>query len=123
MVEERAAKIGAEGVDEDVLNRLVDAATHAPPDKSGSAVINPNEGQSLLRRMEDLYLGARSFPASLLCVSSGHARVYLCCKANWSGCCNGLCRLDRIAGCEMKAMCEVGTWKESKAVGSIEEKK
>jgi hypothetical protein len=55
VVEERAAKVGVESVDEDVLDRLVDAATRAPPDESGNAVISPNEGQSLLRRVEDLF--------------------------------------------------------------------
>jgi len=44
VVEERAAKVGAESVDEDVLDRPVDAATRAPPDENGSTVTNPNEG-------------------------------------------------------------------------------
>ena len=56
VVEERAAKVGAESVDEDVLDRLVDAATRAPPDESGSAVPSPNEGQGLLRRVDDLFV-------------------------------------------------------------------
>jgi len=56
VVEERAAKVGAESVDVDVLDRLVDAATRAPPDEPGGAVPSPNEGQSLLRRVEDLFV-------------------------------------------------------------------
>ena len=55
VVEERAAKVGAESVDEDVLDRLVNAATGAPPDENGSTVTKLNEGQGLLRRVEDLF--------------------------------------------------------------------
>ncbi|KAA1477278.1 tetratricopeptide repeat domain 27 [Dentipellis sp. KUC8613] len=63
IVEERSAKIGADAVDEDVLDRLVDAVTRAPanPDEavegSGTAqnaARNPNEGHGLLKRVEDL---------------------------------------------------------------------
>ncbi len=56
VVEERAAKVGPESVDADVLDRLVDAATRAPPDESGDTVLSPNEGQNLLRRVEDLFV-------------------------------------------------------------------
>ncbi|KAH9959217.1 TPR-like protein [Russula dissimulans] len=56
VVEERAAKVGAESVDVDVLDRLVDAATRAPPDEPSGAVPSPNEGLSLLRRVEDLFV-------------------------------------------------------------------
>jgi tetratricopeptide repeat protein 27 len=56
VVEERAAKVGPESVDTDVLDRLVDAATRAPPDESGDTVLSPNEGQNLLRRVEDLFV-------------------------------------------------------------------
>lgn len=55
VVEERAAKVGAESVDEDVLDRLVDAAMRPPPNDSGNTVVTPNEGQGLLRRVEDLF--------------------------------------------------------------------
>ena len=55
VVEERATKVGAESVDTDVLDRLVDAATRAPPDGTDSVVLSPNEGQNLLRRVEDLF--------------------------------------------------------------------
>jgi hypothetical protein len=54
VVEERAAKVGAESVDADVLDRLVDAATRAPPEgetTSGGAL-----GPNLLRRVEDLFV-------------------------------------------------------------------
>lgn len=64
IVEERSAKDGAESVDEDVLERLVDAVTRAPanPDEAvdgeaanGSVARNPNEGHGLLRRVTDLF--------------------------------------------------------------------
>ena len=55
VVEERAAKVGAESVDADVLDRLVDAATRAPPNETDSTVLGPNESQNLLRRVEDLF--------------------------------------------------------------------
>ncbi|KAH0840213.1 hypothetical protein J3R83DRAFT_1217 [Lanmaoa asiatica] len=71
IVEERAAKIGAECVDEQVLARLVDAVTRTPvdPDRTAAtngegvttqvrerrAVIDPNEGRGLLRRVLDLF--------------------------------------------------------------------
>jgi hypothetical protein len=56
VVEERAAKVGSESVDEDVLDRLVDAATRAPPDESDGGAHNPNEGPGLMRRVEDLFV-------------------------------------------------------------------
>ncbi|KAI9447511.1 TPR-like protein, partial [Lactarius indigo] len=55
VVEERAAKVGVESVDADVLDRLVDAATRAPPEESNSTQ-SPNEGRALLRRVEDLFV-------------------------------------------------------------------
>jgi len=63
IVEERSAKVGAECVDEDVLERLVDAVTRAPanPDDAvegdgaaQNAARNPNEGHGLLKRVTDL---------------------------------------------------------------------
>lgn len=55
VVEERAAKVGAESVDVDVLDRLVDAATRAPPPE-GTTTIDTNGGAALLRRVEDLFV-------------------------------------------------------------------
>ncbi|KAI0029588.1 hypothetical protein K488DRAFT_56076 [Vararia minispora EC-137] len=64
IVEERATKIGADAVDEDVLDRLVDAITRAPSDPNEAienagiakdASFNPNEGHGLLRRVTDLF--------------------------------------------------------------------
>ncbi|KAF8551724.1 tetratricopeptide repeat domain 27 [Imleria badia] len=79
IVEERAAKIGAECVDEQVLARLVDAVTRVPVDpdhvvaavtvtqagppgndttgaaEQRDAVMNPNEGGGLLKRVLDLF--------------------------------------------------------------------
>ena len=56
VVEERAAKVGSESVDTDVLDRLVDAATRAAPGEPGNTVLGQNEGQNLLRRVEDLFV-------------------------------------------------------------------
>jgi hypothetical protein len=61
VVEERSAKIGAECVDEEVLERLVNAVTGVPADpiqaevddRGRDAVMNPNEG--LFRRVLDLF--------------------------------------------------------------------
>jgi hypothetical protein len=55
VVEECAAKVGAESVDTDVLDRLVDTATRVPHNETDSIVPSPNEGQNLLRRVEDLF--------------------------------------------------------------------
>lgn len=55
VVEERAAKVGAESVDTDVLDRLVDAATRTSSNETDSIVLSQNEGQNLLRRVEDLF--------------------------------------------------------------------
>ena len=56
VVEERAAKVGAESVDADVLDRLVDAATRAPPEEENNTNADPNEGRALSRRVEDLFV-------------------------------------------------------------------
>lgn len=77
LVEERAAKVGAECVDEQVLARLVDAVTRVPVDpdpvvaavtvtdpprndttvarEQQDAVMNPNEGRGLLKQVLDLF--------------------------------------------------------------------
>ena len=59
VVEERAAKVGPESVDVDVLDRLVDGATRVPPlgeSDSSSSAQSVNEGPGLLRRVEDLFV-------------------------------------------------------------------
>lgn len=58
IVEERSAKIGAECVDEEVLERLVNAVTRVPAgddDRGRDAVNNPSEGHGLLRRVLELF--------------------------------------------------------------------
>lgn len=59
IVEQTGDKAGALAVDEDVLDRLVDAVTRAPPDPEGAAaeegaVLNPNEGHGLYRSVLNL---------------------------------------------------------------------
>ncbi len=39
-----------------MLDRLVDGATRAPPDEAGNTPLSQNEGQNLLRRVEDLFV-------------------------------------------------------------------
>lgn len=63
IVEERSAKTGAECVDEEVLERLVNAVTRVPADDQSAgdddrrrdAVNNPNEGHGLFRRVLELF--------------------------------------------------------------------
>ncbi|KAG2141633.1 hypothetical protein BD769DRAFT_1691401 [Suillus cothurnatus] len=64
IVEERSAKTGAECVDEEVLERLVNAVTRVPAgldqsagddDRGRDAVSGPNEGHGLLRRVLELF--------------------------------------------------------------------
>ncbi|KAF8885795.1 hypothetical protein BD779DRAFT_1673513 [Infundibulicybe gibba] len=63
IIEETSAKVGAQSVDEDVLERLVDAVTRAPANpedaveggKTQAAVMNPNEGHGLLRNVSSLF--------------------------------------------------------------------
>jgi len=57
VVTETSARAGAQSVDEDVLERLVNAATGAPRNPNGEneiADINPNEGRGLFKRVSDL---------------------------------------------------------------------
>ncbi|KIJ69825.1 hypothetical protein HYDPIDRAFT_22985 [Hydnomerulius pinastri MD-312] len=128
VVEERAAKIGAECVDEEVLERLVDAVTRAPADpdqaaeggKATDAVINPNEGHGLLKRVVDL------FDRTILpCVSSprifrAYARL-LTWQSRWEDALKA--HLDGYrcgtAGTFEKGETDVGKWRE--AVNEVEE--
>lgn len=59
VVEETSAKIGADSVDEDVLERLVSAVIKAPNDpddpESEIAARNPNEGHGLSKRVIHLF--------------------------------------------------------------------
>ncbi|KAH8096599.1 TPR-like protein [Cristinia sonorae] len=63
VVEERSSKDGADCVDAEVLDRLVNAVTRASPKPDGqgengatdSSADNPNEGHGLLKRVTDLF--------------------------------------------------------------------
>lgn len=58
VVEERSSKDGANCVDVDVLDRLVNAVTRASAkadEESDNTASNPNEGRGLLRRVTDLF--------------------------------------------------------------------
>ena len=77
VVEERAAKVGAENVDTDVLDRLVDAATRVPHNETDSIVPSPNEGQNLLRRVEDLFARIILHRLSSPCIFRARARLFV----------------------------------------------
>ncbi|KAF9449038.1 TPR-like protein [Macrolepiota fuliginosa MF-IS2] len=59
VVEETSGKVGAESVDEDVLDRLVDAVTRASPnegdDANSDTPPNPNEGRWLFKSVNNLF--------------------------------------------------------------------
>ncbi|KAF8165895.1 tetratricopeptide repeat domain 27 [Crassisporium funariophilum] len=59
IVDQTGDKAGAQAVDEDVLDRLVDAVTRAPSKREEAveddALLNPNEGHGLSRNVLDLF--------------------------------------------------------------------
>ncbi|KAH8118839.1 TPR-like protein [Phellopilus nigrolimitatus] len=134
VIEERAAKVGAEAVDEDLLDRLVDAVTRAPdPDVVAAAVDansgapgavvskSQNEGTGLLPRVLDLFERV-----ILPCVSS--QRIYrtyarlLSSQARWTDAVKyylDAYRLSSAATMEKGADIGKADWLE--AIGEVEE--
>ncbi|KAK7696070.1 hypothetical protein QCA50_000712 [Cerrena zonata] len=119
VVEERSIKDGAACVDEDVLDRLVDAVTRAPFDPNevaGSenlqAVPNPNEGHSLSRRVSDLFdriiLPRISSPR----IFQAHAKL-LTWQGRWEDAINAHLEAYRngIAGTIEKGETDVAKWR------------
>ncbi|PCH40746.1 TPR-like protein [Wolfiporia cocos MD-104 SS10] len=131
VVEERSAKDGAKCVDEDVLERLVDAVTRAPADPddavesggasaSANAARNPNEGHGLLRRITDLFERIILPRVSSSRVFRARARL-LTWQGRWEEALNAYLDAYRcgIAGTMEKGETDVERWRE--AVGEVEE--
>lgn len=129
IVEERAVKDGADCVDEDVLDRLVDAVTRAPADESdavegdgstGSAARYPNEGHGLLRTVTDLFERTILPRISSTRIFRAHARL-LTWQGRWEEALNAYLDGYRAscAGTMQGGETDVEKWRE--AVGEVEE--
>jgi hypothetical protein len=128
VVEETSTKMGAKSVDEDVLERLVDAVTKAPSDP-GSAdggtaentIGNPNEGHGLSKRVIDL------FERTILPRVSSSTRIFrayarlLTWQSRWEDVLKAYLDGYRcsIAGTMEKGGSDVEKWRE--AVGEVED--
>jgi len=129
IVEERSTKDGAESVDADVLDRLVDAVTRAPanPDDAvegggsgGQAVLNPNEGHGLLRRVNDLLERMILPRVSSPRIFRARARL-LTWQGRWEEALNAYLDAYRCSNAVTmeKGGMDVQAWRE--AVGEVEE--
>lgn len=125
VVEETSEKVGASSVDEDVLERLVDAVTRAPlhPEEGGdtaNAVMNPNEGHGLLRSVTDLFERIILPRVSSPRIFRAHARL-LTWQTRWEDALKAYLDGYRCstAGTMEKGETDVEKWRE--AVGEVEE--
>ncbi|TFY68159.1 hypothetical protein EVJ58_g1183 [Rhodofomes roseus] len=129
IVEERSTKDGAHSVDEDVLDRLVNAVTRAPanPDDAvegggsgGQAVQNFNEGHGLLRRVNELFERTILPRVSSPRIFRARARL-LTWQGRWEEALNAYLEAYRCsnAGTMEKGETDVQRWRE--AVGEVEE--
>lgn len=127
VVEERSAKDGAKCVDEDVLERLVDAVARAHDEKaededgnSAGTVRNPNEGFCLLRRVMDLFEHTILPRVSSTRIFRAHARL-LTWQGRWEDAMNAYLDGYRssIAGTMEKGETDIYKWRE--AVGEVED--
>lgn len=127
VVEETSAKVGAKSVDEDVLERLVDAVTRAPsdPDTTGdgtaeNAVGNPNEGHGLLKRVLDLFERTILPRLSSTRIFRAYARL-LTWQSRWEEVLKAYLDGYRcsVAGTVEKGESDVERWRE--AVGEVED--
>lgn len=123
IIEERSAKVGAECVDEDVLERLVDAVTRAPanPDDAvegdgtvQNAVRSPNEGHGLLRRVTDLFDRTILPRVSSPRIFRAHGRL-LTWQSRWEDALKAYLDGYRsgTAGTMVKGETDVGKWREA----------
>lgn len=130
VVEERSAKDGPACVDEDVLDRLVNAVTRTPymtndPDESSQNPVahvpgNPNIGHGLLKRVTDL-LDRTILPrVSSPRIFRAKARL-LTWEGRWEDALNAYLNAYRgsVAGTMEKGETDVGRWKAG--VGEVEE--
>ncbi|KAF9458469.1 hypothetical protein BDZ94DRAFT_1270529 [Collybia nuda] len=128
VVEETSEKVGANSVDEDVLERLVDAVTRAPlnPDEAAeggdtaNVVMNPNEGHGLLRRVTDLFERIILPRVSSPRIFRAHARL-LTWQTRWDDALKAYLDGYRcgVAGTMEKGETDVAKWRE--AVKEVEE--
>ncbi|CAL1699986.1 unnamed protein product [Somion occarium] len=128
VVEERSIKDGAACVDDDVLDRLVDAVTRAPANPSDAsesgnaqnAVTNPNEGHGLLRRVSDLFDRIILPRVSSPRIFRARARL-LTWQGRWEDAINAYLEAYRngAAGSIEKGETDVEKWKEG--VREVEE--
>lgn len=128
VVQETGAKVGAKSVDEDVLERLVDAVTRAPAKEADAvegaepqkAVHNPNEGHGLLRSVSDLFDRIILPQVSSPRIFRAYARL-LTWQSRWEDAVKAYLDAYRcgIAGTMEKGETDVERWRE--AVIEVEE--
>ncbi|OBZ70468.1 TPR repeat-containing protein C19B12.01 [Grifola frondosa] len=126
VVEERSAAVGAACVDEDVLERLVDAATRVPADADDAALgaegaaRNASQGHGLFRRVTDLFERTILPRVSSPRIFRARARL-LTWQGRWEEALNAYLDGYRcsIAGTMERGETDVERWRE--AVGEVEE--
>ncbi|RDB19799.1 TPR repeat-containing protein C19B12.01 [Hypsizygus marmoreus] len=130
VVEETSDKTGADAVDEDVLERLVDAVTRAhvdPTTEVGAgagggdlAAANPNEGHGLLRSVKDLFDRIILPRVSSPRIFRAYARL-LTWEGRWGDALKAHMDAYRsgVAGTMERGETDVEKWRE--AVGEVEE--
>lgn len=128
VVEETSEKVGAKSVDEDVLERLVDAVTRAPAKledaveggDTSNAVTNPNEGHGLLRSVTNLFDRIILPRVSSPRIFRAYARL-LTGQARWEDVLKAYLDSYRCgtAGTIEKGEPDVGKWRD--AVSEVEE--
>ncbi|KAG2138089.1 uncharacterized protein EDB93DRAFT_1242163 [Suillus bovinus] len=129
IVEERSAKTGAECVDEEVLERLVNAVTRVPAvldqsagddDSRRDAVSNSNEGHGLLRRLLELFDRTILPRVSSPRIFRAYARL-LTFQSRWEDALKAYLDWYRcsVAGTFEKGETDVEKWRE--AVNEVEE--
>jgi hypothetical protein len=125
IVEETSAKVGAASVDEDVLERLVDAVTRGPTRSGGDlagedAARDPNEGSRLFKNVLDLFERTLLPRVSSNRIFRAYARL-LTWQSRWEEALKAYLDGYRCgtAGTMEKGETDVGRWRE--AVGEVEE--
>jgi hypothetical protein len=121
VVEETSAKVGAQSVDEEVLERLVDAVTRSPanPEEAveggdhTNANMNQNEGQGLLRTVLNLLEHTILPRVSSPRIFRAYARL-LTCQARWEETLKAYLDGYRCstAGTLEKGESDMGRWRE-----------
>ncbi|KAI6135223.1 hypothetical protein EV401DRAFT_2052677 [Pisolithus croceorrhizus] len=133
IIEERADKVGVECVDDEVLERLVDAVTRRQGDGPGQSTVEdekgtetgavPNEGHGLLRRVVDLFERTILPRVSSSRIFRTYARL-LTWELRWEDALNAHLDAYRCgpAGTFQRGETEVEKWREAlNEVGEIED--